>query len=86
MDDGIPKVKYLSFGSAKFADAAGIHDSIIQGFNRFGITSFEEKLVGLNVDGACVNTGKHKGPSARIKGSAPWLFSSLIRIINKRCS
>ena len=82
LDDGIPKVKYLSIESVKSADAAGIHNSIIQGFNRFGITSFEEKLVGLNVDGASVNTGKHKGFAARIKKSAPWL--NVVHCFNHR--
>ena len=73
LDEGTLTVKYLSIESVKSADAVGIHDSIIEAFNRFGITSFEEKLVGLNVDGASVNTGKHKGLGARIKEIAPWL-------------
>ena len=82
LDDGIPKVKYLSIESVKSADAAGIHDSIIQGFNRFGITFFEEKLIGLNVDGASANTGKHKGFAARIKESAHWL--NVVHCFNHR--
>ena len=82
LDNGIPKVKYLSIESAKSADAAGIHDSIIQGLDRFGITFFDEKLVSLNVDGASVNTGKHKGLAARIKESSPWL--NVVHCFNHR--
>ena len=43
--------------SIQDADAEGIHNALKEAFQRFGITNFSDHLVGLNVDGAAVNTG-----------------------------
>ena len=65
--DGVPVVKYLSIESAQNGDTDGLKDCISKAFERIGITKFSERLLGLNVDGANVNTGIHKGLSTKIK-------------------
>ena len=65
--DGVPIVKYLSIESAENGDTDGLKDCISKAFERIGITKFSERLLGLNVDGANVNTGIHKGLSTKIK-------------------
>ena len=54
--DGVPIVKYLSIESAQNGDADGLKDRISRAFERTGITKFSKRLLGLNVDGANVNT------------------------------
>ena len=71
--DGVPVVKYLSIESAENGDADRLKDCISKAFERIGITKFSERLLGLNVDGANVNTGTHKGLGAKIKEEADWL-------------
>ena len=71
--DGFPQVKFLSIESVSSADAAGILESIKESFHRLGITPFTNRIVGLNVDGASVNTGKFTGLGSKIKVNAPWL-------------
>ena len=70
LKDGVPIVKYLSIGNAKNGDASGLKTWITKAFQRFRITKFSEQLLGLNVDGACVKTGIHKGLRAEIKEEA----------------
>ena len=69
--DGVPIVKYLSIESAENGDASGLKNCITKAFQRFRITKFSEWLLGLNVDGASVNTGIHKGLRAKIE-EADW--------------
>ena len=57
----MPIVKYLSIESAENGDTDGLKDCISKAFERIGITKFSERLLGLNVDSANVNTGIHKG-------------------------
>ena len=57
----------------KSGDAEGIKAIIEEAFSRIGLTSFAEKLTGLNVDGASVNTGIHHGLGALLKQQSPWL-------------
>ena len=80
--DGTPTVKYLSIESVKTADAKGIIESLEEAFSRIGITNFEDLLLGLNVDGASVNVGKHKGVGTQLKEKAPWL--QVIHCFNHR--
>ena len=63
--DGVPIVKYLSIESAENGDASGLKNCITKAFQRFGITKFSERLLGLNVDGTSVDTGIHKGLGAK---------------------
>ena len=63
----MPVVKYLSIESAQNGDIDGLKDCISKAFERIRITKFSERLLGLNVDGANVNTGIHKGLSTKIK-------------------
>ena len=63
----MPIVKYLSIKSAENGDADGLKDCISKAFERIGITKFSERLLGLNVDGANMNTGIHKSLGAKIK-------------------
>ena len=74
--DGVPVVKYLSIESAQNGDIDGLKDCISKAFERIGITKFSERLLGLNVDSANVNTGIHKGLKGigtKIKKEADWL-------------
>ena len=82
LEDGFPQVKFLSIESVSSADAAGILESLKESFNRLGITPFTDRIVGLNVDGASVNTGQFTGLGARIKASASWL--QVIHCFNHR--
>ena len=67
LKDGVPTVKYLSIESAKNGVASGLKNCITKAFQGFRITKFSERLLGLNVDGASVNTGILKGLRAKIK-------------------
>ena len=61
LNDGVPKVQYFSVESIKNANAAGIHKSIQTAFNRFSVTEFKDRIVGLNTDGASINMGRLNG-------------------------
>lgn len=82
LSEGTPTVKFLSIESVKSADAVGITASIEEAFHRLGVTSFTNKLIGLNVDGASVNTGIHRGVGALLKERAPWM--QVIHCFNHR--
>ena len=82
LDDGKPKIEFLSIEDVKNADAAGIQECIAQSFQRIGITKFSEKMVGLNVDGASVNMRKFTSLGTRLKVGAPWL--QVIHCFNHR--
>ena len=70
--DGVPVVKYLSIESVENGND-GLKDCISKAFERIGITKFSKRLLVLDVDGANVNTGIHKGLGAKIKEEADWL-------------
>ena len=53
-------------------DAAWINDNGTA-FNRFGITSFTDRMLGLNIDGVSVNIGVHRGVGSQLMKEAPWL-------------
>ena len=82
LKDGVPTVKYLSIESAKNGVASGLKNCITKAFQGFRITKFSERLLGLNVDGASVNTGILKGLRAKIKKEADWL--QLVHCFNHR--
>ena len=42
-------------------------------FERIGILDFQKRIMGLNVDGASVNTGVHNGVGVLIQADSPWL-------------
>ena len=71
--EGTPTVKYFSVKLVKMADAAKIIESIETIFNRFGITSFTDRVLGLNVDGVSVNVGVHRGVGTQLMKKALWL-------------
>ena len=64
--EGTPTVTYFSVESVKTADAAGIIECIETVFNRFGITSFTDRMSGLNVDGVSVNVQVHRGVGTQL--------------------
>ena len=39
----------------------------------FGITCYYDRLVGLNLDGASANMGKHSGLNVLVRNEAPWV-------------
>ena len=73
MSEGVAKVKYLSIESVENATAPAIKDAISEAFKRFGVKEMPKHLLGLNVDGASVNTGIHSGLGALMKEDSPWL-------------
>ena len=95
LDDGKPKIEFLSIEDVKNADTAGIQECIAESFQRIGITKFSEKMVGLNVDGASINMGKFTGLGTRLKGEAPslqyivsiiaWNLHSRMHFPNRQC-
>ena len=68
-----PLLKYLSIKNVKNADAPGLKSTLEVAFNCFGITCYYDKLVGLNLDGASVNMGKHNGVNVLVRDEAPWV-------------
>ena len=67
LEERFPKIKFVSIENVKHANAEGILDCIKGSFHRLGITDIYKRIVGLNVDGASVNTGKFTGLGARMK-------------------
>ena len=79
---GVPKVTFLSIEDAKNVDANGLLECITTAFSRFNIDEISKHILGLNVDGASVNTGIHGGLGVLIKEQAPWL--QVIHCFNHR--
>ena len=69
--EGTPVVKYLSIENDKHVDAPGLKSILEVVFNRFSITFYYDKLVGLNLDGVTVNMGKHNGLNVLVRDKAP---------------
>ena len=80
LNDGVPKAWYFSVESVKNTNAAGIHNSTQTVFNRFGVTKFEDRIVGLNADGTSINMGPLNGLEKIVKDSTPWL--QLVHCLN----
>ena len=81
LDNGKPKIEFLSIEDVKNADAAEIQECIAESFQQIDLTKFSE-MVGLNVDGASVNMAKFTGLGTRLKVEAPWL--QVIHCFNHR--
>ena len=52
--------KFLSIEPADNANAEGVIECIKSAFERIGILDFQKRIMGLNVEGASVNTGVEK--------------------------
>ena len=72
LDNGVPAVKYVSIENVENANAKGIKKSIEEAFQGLGVTSLENRLVGINISGASVNIGKC-GIAKLLKELLPWL-------------
>lgn len=72
-EDGRVNMKFLSIENPARADAAHLVECIKEAFHRIGIVDISSHLHGLNVDGASVNLGVHKGVAALLKNECPWL-------------
>ena len=57
----------------KNVDAKGLLECITTAFSRFNINAVYKHILGLNVNGASLNTGIHGGLGVLIKELAPWL-------------
>ena len=75
VDEGKPRVAFLNIETPKSADAEGIYNCIVKAFKDIGIEEFADQLVGIIVDGASVNLGRHKGVAARLKEGTSWLLA-----------
>ena len=71
--EGTPVLEYLSIKNVKNVDAPGRKSTQGVAFNHFGIIHYYNKLVGLNLDGASVNMGKHNGLNVLVRDEAPWV-------------
>ena len=69
---GKPLLKFLSIEPANNANAEGIIECIKTALERIGILDFQKRIMGLNVDGASVNTGLHNGVGVLMKADSPW--------------
>ena len=77
-----PVLKYLSIENAKNADAPDLKSNLGILFNRFGITHYYNKLVGLNLDGASVNMGKHNDLNVLVPDEVHW--AEVVHCFNHR--
>ena len=69
---GIPVLKYFSIESVKVANSACLKKTLEKAFLRFGFKNYYDKLAGLNLDGASINTGRMNGLGKLIRDEAPW--------------
>ena len=69
--DGVPTVRYLSIETINVANAPEIVPLIQDAFQQVNCKDFMDKLVGINVDGASVNLGKHKDVGTVAKSKKP---------------
>ena len=72
-EDGRVNMKFLSIENPAVADATHLVECIKEAFHRIGIVDISSHLHGLNVDGASVNLGVHRGVAALLKKECPWL-------------
>ena len=72
LEDGFPKIKFVSIEHVKNANAEGILDCIKESFHRLGITDVYKRIVGLNIDRASVNTGNFTRLGAQMKEKTLW--------------
>ena len=79
---GVPKVTFLSIEDPKNVDANGLLECITTAFSRFDVNDVSKHILGLNVDGAAVNTGIHGGLGVLIKENSPWV--QVIHCFNHR--
>ena len=66
-------LKFLSVEPANNTNAEGIIECIKTAFEQIGILDFQKRIMGLNVDGASVNTGVHNGVGVLMHADSPWL-------------
>lgn len=72
-EDGRAVLKFLSIENPPVADAIHLVECIREAFHRIGVVDFSSHLHGINVDGASVNLGIHRGVAARLKEESAWL-------------
>ena len=82
LKDEVPTVRYLSIETLNVVNAPGIVASIEDAFKRVSCKDFMDELVGINVDGASVNLGRHKGVGTLLKEKSPWI--QVIHCFNHR--
>ena len=66
-------LKFLSVEPANNTNAEGIIECIKTAFEQIGILDFQKRIMGLNVDGASVNTGVHNSVGVLMQADLPWL-------------
>ena len=79
---GVPFLKYLSIESVKVADSAGLKETLEKAFSQFGFKKYNDKLVGLNLDGASLNTGRMNGLGKLVRDEALWV--KIVHCFNHR--
>ena len=71
LKDGRPTVRYLNIKTINVTSAPEIVASIVDTFKRVSCKNFKDKSVGINIDGASANLGKHKGVGTLLKEKKP---------------
>ena len=69
--EGRPVLKFLSIENPPVADAQHFVECVKDAFHCIGITDLFSHLYGLNVDGASVNLGVHKGVATLLRDASP---------------
>ena len=72
LKSGKPLLKLLLIEPANNAKAEGTIECIKTAFERIGISDFQKKMMGLNVDGASINIGVHNGVEVLMQADSPW--------------
>ena len=72
---GQPILKFFSIENPPVADAQHLAECVEEAFHCIGITDLFSHLYGLNVDGASVNLGVHKGVTNLLRDASPWLIA-----------
>ena len=65
-------MKLLSIEPANNANAECLIECIKTAFEPVGILDFQKRIIGLNDDGASVNTGLHNGVGVLMQADLPW--------------
>ena len=66
-----PPLKSLLIEPANNANAEGIIECIKTAFERIDVLDFHKEIMGLNVDGASVNSGMHNGVGVLMQADSP---------------
>ena len=71
LKSGKPLLKFFLIEPANNTNAEGIIECVKTAFEWIGILGFQKRIIGLNVDGASVNTEVHNGVAVLMQADSP---------------